>query len=151
MTQILATSLFDVVEPLTGGNITGSAFNATILPGGAAVDTLTSNLTVASPNVEIYGQTDDGVPFFVQANGVGVPGTQFARVVSHSISERKALHFRSPVRTSSSNNSRLLRSFQSAENTPTWPTSSYWHRSRTTTRTNQRLPLLKCGLSVPPD
>ena len=59
----------------------GQCFNGVIASGGASVIDFNTAFIVAEPSVEIWGETDDGKPFFVRASGVGVQGAQFARVV----------------------------------------------------------------------
>ena len=73
-----------VVEPITGGNITGSALNGTI-QGGVAYPTLVSNQTVQDVTIVIYGVTDDGESFFVRESGVGASNSQVTRIVRKRI------------------------------------------------------------------
>ncbi|KAK0946174.1 hypothetical protein LTR29_002488 [Friedmanniomyces endolithicus] len=66
-----------IVEPITHGSINGTAVNGTISAGGAAAIGVYANQTVHKTFVEVWGKTDDGMPFFVQVNGIGGVTGQF--------------------------------------------------------------------------
>lgn len=74
----MENSDYPPLEPVTGGRIDG-VINGTISSGQAVVTV--SNTTSARPSVDILGETDDGVPFYAQGTGVGIPGAQLATVV----------------------------------------------------------------------
>ena len=74
-------SLFNAVEPLLSGTITGPAVNGTIT-GGLAYPPVLYNQTLQVPNINIYGTTSDGYPFFATELGVGTPSEQITRLVS---------------------------------------------------------------------
>ncbi|KAK4554064.1 hypothetical protein LTR86_008905 [Recurvomyces mirabilis] len=67
-----------LVEPITGGDVSGAALNGTLSAGGAAAIGIYVNQTVHRPFVEVWGKTDDDVPFFVQIDGIGAVLGQFA-------------------------------------------------------------------------
>lgn len=76
------------IGPFTGGKIAGPALNATIFSGGSAVVTFTPNQTIATPVIEFWGNSSDGVPFYVTATGVGALGAAFATLVRFCPQER---------------------------------------------------------------
>ena len=72
------------VSPVVGGQLTGSTLNATIF-GGVAYPASYKNQTLQVPEIRIFGNTSDEVPFFVQEAGTGTPTTQMTRIVSNSL------------------------------------------------------------------
>ena len=77
-----------VVEPILNGTVAGPAMNATIYPG-LALPAVTENQTLQTPIIELYGLTDDGVPFHLHEEGVGVPSAQMTRIVgSNNLDQR---------------------------------------------------------------
>jgi hypothetical protein len=70
----------NVVEPITNGTITGPGLNATIT-GGSAHNIVIYNDTIEMPNINVFGTTDDGEPFYVTQIGIGHPGHQISRWV----------------------------------------------------------------------
>jgi len=72
-----------IVEPITGGEIRGPGFNATI-EGGVAAPILVSNgdgTRVQIPYIYAYGYADDGSPFYLEEAGIGSGGTQTTRLI----------------------------------------------------------------------
>ncbi|KAM0554044.1 hypothetical protein ACHAPJ_007119 [Fusarium lateritium] len=74
-----------VVEPITNGTVIGHAFNGTIHGGlvGAVVatnNTITGKKSVQIPSIYVYGESTDGLPFFVQETGIGPPAGQNTRL-----------------------------------------------------------------------
>ena len=55
--------------------------NGTIT-GGLAYPPVLYNQTLQLPNINIYGTTSDGYPFFATELGVGTPADQITRLVS---------------------------------------------------------------------
>jgi hypothetical protein len=74
-----------LVEPITGGNITGSLFTGTIVCCSAVV-TVTDQGKVTNPSVQIFGEAEGRSPFIATAHGVGEVGAHLARVASYSFS-----------------------------------------------------------------
>jgi hypothetical protein len=72
--------LTSAVIAVAGGTVSGSAINGTIT-GGTAAAALLNGLNVEVPDIHLYGQSDDGVPFFVTETGIGTPDKQFTRIV----------------------------------------------------------------------
>ncbi|MCJ1234210.1 hypothetical protein MMC14_002169 [Varicellaria rhodocarpa] len=70
---------FYPVEPLLSGTITGPAVNGTI-EGGLAYPPVLYNQTLQVPQINIYGTTSDGYPFFASEMGVGSPSDQITRL-----------------------------------------------------------------------
>lgn len=81
-------------EPITGGTVTGSAINGTILSGFAHPLVYGTGATqVQWPYIDVYGTTDDGQSFYIHEEGIGTgPSAQVTRIVSHdpSSSEQRA-------------------------------------------------------------
>ena len=72
---------------MTGGTITGSVINGTILRGAVAL-ALSPNQAVANPSVEFWGETSDDrllCRSLGRAEGVGMKGSQVARIVSSDL------------------------------------------------------------------
>lgn len=75
-------TLLCTVIPIIGGKINGSALNGTIGTGGLATPIFSENGTVDNQNVQLYGSTDDKVPWYAECGSIGQPTTKFARCVS---------------------------------------------------------------------
>ena len=74
-----------VVEPITGGYLTGSYVNATVHSGIAHPTIMQfDNQTSQSPFIQLWGATTDNETFFVSVDGVGFPHPQVARAVRTS-------------------------------------------------------------------
>ncbi|KAI4142851.1 MAG: hypothetical protein LQ340_007200, partial [Diploschistes diacapsis] len=75
-----------IVEPITGGNITGPMINGIII-GGTAIPTLYNNQTTEVASVMIYGNTTDGYPYIGRGEGLGLTTGQVAqfRGVVHTL------------------------------------------------------------------
>ncbi|KAF4958985.1 hypothetical protein FSARC_10888 [Fusarium sarcochroum] len=74
-----------IVEPLINGTINGHTLNGTIHGGlvGAVVavnNTITGKKPVQIPSIYVYGETSDGLPFYVQETGIGPPSGQNTRL-----------------------------------------------------------------------
>lgn len=74
------------IEPLVNGTVKGPALNGTIYSGFAAA-TVVSNNTVTGnnatfqiPQIYVYGETSDGLPFYVQETGIGKIAGQNTRL-----------------------------------------------------------------------
>ena len=70
-----------VVEPITNGTVSGPLLNGTIEPG-LALPSIYNNETTQAPIIELYGTSENGIPFRISAAGVGVPSAQMTRIVS---------------------------------------------------------------------
>ncbi|XDG10248.1 hypothetical protein ABKA04_009863 [Annulohypoxylon sp. FPYF3050] len=75
-----------VIEPFTGGTIDGPNFHATIEGGHASPivlkDTTTENGgSVQYPFIYVYGYTSDGLPFYIQEEGIGNRASQNTRLI----------------------------------------------------------------------
>ncbi|KAF4979192.1 hypothetical protein FZEAL_4565 [Fusarium zealandicum] len=76
-----------IIEPLINGTITGPDLNATVHGGFAAAMVVANNTitgkgkTVQIPSIYVYGETNDGLPFYVQESGVGPQAGQNTRLV----------------------------------------------------------------------
>ncbi|RDW63794.1 hypothetical protein BP6252_11339 [Coleophoma cylindrospora] len=74
-----------IVEPITGGTISGPAFNATIEGGLAAPIIIrddTGNGTKAQMAfIYAYGHASDGSPFYIDESGVGTGSSQTTRLI----------------------------------------------------------------------
>jgi hypothetical protein len=74
------------IEPLVNGTVNGPALNGTIYSGFAAAtvasnNTVTgNNVSVQIPSIYVYGETSDGLPFYVQETGVGPIAGQNTRL-----------------------------------------------------------------------
>ncbi|KAK8127321.1 hypothetical protein PG984_008429 [Apiospora sp. TS-2023a] len=71
-----------VVEPITGGTITGPAFQATI-EGGLAAPIIVSNQDGTKTQLAFiyaYGHAEDGSPFYLEESGIGAGPTQTTRI-----------------------------------------------------------------------
>ncbi|KAI9154712.1 hypothetical protein HJFPF1_07269 [Paramyrothecium foliicola] len=72
-----------LVEPITGGSISGPAFNATIEGGLAApilVDDQSNGSKALLAYIWAYGTASDGSPFFIEESGLGTPAVQNTRL-----------------------------------------------------------------------
>lgn len=70
-------------EPITGGTVTGSAINGTILSGFAHPLVYGTGATqVQYPVIDVYGTTDDGQSFYIHEEGIGIGAAQVTRIVS---------------------------------------------------------------------
>lgn len=73
-----------IVEPISGGSISGPGFNGTIEGGLAApiINKDTTNGTMYQWAIAyLYGHASDGSPFYVEKHGLGVGASQTARIV----------------------------------------------------------------------
>ncbi|KAI1415496.1 hypothetical protein F5Y13DRAFT_156159 [Hypoxylon sp. FL1857] len=75
-----------VIEPFTGGTIDGPNFHATIEGGHASPivlnDTTNENGgSVQYPYIYVYGYTSDGLPFYIQEEGIGNRASQNTRLI----------------------------------------------------------------------
>ncbi|KAM0812398.1 hypothetical protein AB5N19_12388 [Seiridium cardinale] len=76
-----------IIEPLVNGTIVGPFLNGTVHSGFAAAtvvsnNTITGNNTsIQIPSIYVYGQTSDGLPFYVQEAGIGPMADQNTRLV----------------------------------------------------------------------
>ncbi|ETS83958.1 hypothetical protein PFICI_05834 [Pestalotiopsis fici W106-1] len=74
------------IEPLVNGTVKGPALNGTIYSGFAAATVVSNNtvtgnnVTVQVPSIYVYGETSDGLPFYVQETGVGPIAGQNTRL-----------------------------------------------------------------------
>ncbi|MCJ1380432.1 hypothetical protein MMC17_003535 [Xylographa soralifera] len=68
-----------LIEPISGGNITGPAINGTIT-SGLAYPPVYNNGTLQVAEILVYGTTTDGYPFFVQEAGIGSNAQQITRI-----------------------------------------------------------------------
>jgi len=68
------------VKQITGGIVTGSAMNGTIISGLAYL-TLYHNQTFDVPSIVLFGQTDDSQTFCISEMGVGTLTAQVTRIV----------------------------------------------------------------------
>ncbi|RMZ78738.1 hypothetical protein DV737_g3764, partial [Chaetothyriales sp. CBS 132003] len=74
-----------IVEPITGGTISGPAFEATI-DGGLAAPVITTpsssdNTTAQMAYIYAYGHASDGSPFYIEESGIGSGAAQTTRLV----------------------------------------------------------------------
>ena len=69
-----------VNEPITGGTVSGSAINGTIL-SGFAHPSVYGNGTLQVPNIDVYGMTEDGESFYIHEEGIGFGSAQVTRIV----------------------------------------------------------------------
>ncbi|KIM84042.1 hypothetical protein PILCRDRAFT_6883 [Piloderma croceum F 1598] len=76
--NVTIPSGFRAVEPIENGTIIGPGLNATIT-GGSAHNIVIYDETVEIPEINVFGTTDDGEPFFVTQTGIGHPGHQISR------------------------------------------------------------------------
>lgn len=83
-----------IIETITGGQIYGPGFNATILGGVAApilIDNANNNDTnntknktktrIQIPYIYAYGIASDGSPFYMEEAGIGSGATQNTRLI----------------------------------------------------------------------
>ncbi|KAI0834357.1 hypothetical protein F5Y06DRAFT_157934 [Hypoxylon sp. FL0890] len=75
-----------VIEPFTGGTIDGPNFHATIEGGHASPivlkDTTNENGgSVQYPYIYVYGYTSDGLPLYIQEEGIGNRASQNTRLI----------------------------------------------------------------------
>jgi hypothetical protein len=73
-------NLLNAVEPIMNGTITGPGLNATIT-GGVAYPSFIYDQTFQIPEINAWGTTDDGEPFFVKESGIGLLSKQISRIV----------------------------------------------------------------------
>ena len=72
-----------IVEPITGGTISGPAFEATIDGGVAApiIVNATDGTRAQMAYIYAYGHASDGSPFYLEESGIGSGHTQSTRLV----------------------------------------------------------------------
>ncbi|KAI9718494.1 MAG: hypothetical protein M1828_006677 [Chrysothrix sp. TS-e1954] len=68
-----------LIEPITNGTITGSAFNGRI-SGGVAYPDFYNNMKTEEPDILVYGTSDEGDAFLAILSGVGSSTKQLSRV-----------------------------------------------------------------------
>jgi len=66
-----------IVQSILSGTVVGPGLNATIIGGGAFNE---GNMTLEFPEINYFGSTDDGEPFFITQMGIGPPGNLISRV-----------------------------------------------------------------------
>ena len=106
-----------VVSAIAGGNISGSALNASVA-GGVAYPILYENGTIEDAEIILYGSTlEDEVPYFAQLSGIGSSMSQNTRTVSSYFFGRLGLKVLTPC---------ARRRSTLAERISVWRTISFW-------------------------
>ena len=70
----------NVVEPIKGGTVNGSAVNGTII-SGFAYPSIYNNRTLDVPSTSLYVRTGDGQTFYVSEMGVGTLAAQVTSII----------------------------------------------------------------------